>query len=78
MDKENKRRDSDDGWTKQKLQADDMQRMAKGVPNVRVRQKQRLAFSTGRKTDSARDNEYDQDKQMKYRNNNDNQNESEV
>ena len=65
MGKENKRRDSDDQT---------------GVGGIEcVRRKQRLVFFyTGGKSDSVPDNEYDQDKQMKYRNNNDSQNESEV
>ena len=40
--------------------------------------KQELAFYTGGKSDRVRDDEYDRDMQMKYRNNNDNHNESEV
>ena len=59
------------------LQTEHMQRL-EIHSTEHVRQKQRLVFYTGGKSDSAPDNEYDQDKQMKYRNNNDSQNESEV
>ena len=54
-----------------------MQRLARGTEQT-WKTKQRLAFYTGGKSDSVHDNEYDRDKQMKYRNNIDNQNESEV
>ena len=54
-----------------------MQRLARGVPKVKTRTETSLFIQEGKVTVCVM-NEYDRDKQMKYRINTENQNESEV
>ena len=59
------------------LHTEHMQRLLKTVPNVKTENRDWPFIQEG-KSDRVHDNEYDRDKQMKYRNNMDNHNESEV